>query len=332
MQEPAIPFNEATRLETLRSLEILDTPPEERFDRVTRLAQRLFDVRFALVTLLDSDRQWFKSSIGFDAIETPRSISFCAHAILQEDVLIVHDARRDERFADNPLVTGEPHIRFYAGCPLSAPDGTRVGTLCLIDDRPREFYDADIVALHDFAAMAQAELAAPPFDSIDELTQLANRRGFEALADIALTWCRRRKRPATLLEFELERYHAIKATLGYAHGNRLLGAFAFNLKNSFRESDVLARVAENQFAVLTIDCGLRAVATLCNRLEESVEKYNHRAQPGTGISFSVGIARFDTDGDDDIGGLMTLAGAEVFRCREARSHSPRRGLVSAGHN
>ena len=198
--------------------------------------------------------------------------------------------------------------------------------------RPREFYDADIVALHDFAAMAQAELAAPPFDSIDELTQLANRRGFEALADIALTWCRRRKRPATLLEFELERYHAIKATLGYAHGNRLLGAFAFNLKNSFRESDVLARVAENQFAVLTIDCGLRAVATLCNRLEESVEKYNHRAQPGTGISFSVGIARFDTDGDDDIGGLMTLAGAEVFRCREARSHSPRRGLVSAGHN
>lgn len=327
MQEPAIPFDEDARLETLRSLEILDTPPEERFDRVTRLAQRLFNVRFALVTLLDSNRQWFKSSAGFDAIETPRSISFCAHAILQEDVLIVHDTLRDERFCDNPLVTGEPHIRFYAGCPLCAPDGTRVGTLCLIDDRPREFYDADISALHDFAAMAQAELAASPFDTIDELTQLANRRGFEALADIALTWCRRRKRPATLLEFELDQ---VNAQSGQAEGNRLLSAFAFNLRNSFRESDVLARVADNQFAVLTIDCGLRAVATLCNRLEESVEKYNQRARRGAAISYSAGVARLDVEADDGIFGLMTLAGAEVFRCKEARMRRLCDGLRRGG--
>src|ERR1700752_1549332 len=116
MLTPALPADENTRLDTLRALNILDTSPEERFDRLTRLAKRLFGVPIALVNLVDADRQWFKSCVGLSATETPRDISFCGHAILGDDILLVPDAGVDERFHDNPLVTGDPNIRFYAGC------------------------------------------------------------------------------------------------------------------------------------------------------------------------------------------------------------------------
>jgi GAF domain-containing protein len=133
MESPDIPSNEEHRLATLRSLGILDTSHEERFDRVTRMSKRLFDVPIALVSLVDESRQWFKSSAGLDTLETPRDIAFCGHAILDENIFHVPDATKDPRFADNPLVTGPPDIRFYAGRPLHAPNGDRMGTLCIID-------------------------------------------------------------------------------------------------------------------------------------------------------------------------------------------------------
>ena len=118
-------------------MNVLDTSPEERFDRLTRVAKRMFDVPIALVSLVDADRQWFKSCVGLSAAETSRDISFCGHAILGEDTFVISDARADERFADNPLVVGEPKIQFYAGCPLRALDGWKLGTLCIIDRTPR---------------------------------------------------------------------------------------------------------------------------------------------------------------------------------------------------
>ena len=112
MQEPPRPANEPDRLQALRQLLILDTPPEERFDRLTAFAAQEFDVPTALLSLIDDDRQWFKSRVGVDSCETPRSISFCGHAILQDDIMVVPDVSQDERFIDNPLVTGEPYIQF----------------------------------------------------------------------------------------------------------------------------------------------------------------------------------------------------------------------------
>ncbi len=158
MIEPCIPADEAQRLTALRTLDILDTPPEARFDRITRIAQRLFDVPIALVSLVDADRQWFKSRAGLDATETPRNISFCGHAILDQAVFYVPDASLDPRFADNPLVTTAPDIRLYAGAPLAVTDGHRVGTLCVIDNRPREFSDDELQALRDLADLVQDEL------------------------------------------------------------------------------------------------------------------------------------------------------------------------------
>jgi signal transduction histidine kinase/CheY-like chemotaxis protein len=148
-----IPPNEAERLAALRSYDILDTPPEEGFDRVARLAAVVLDVPIALISLLDEGRQWFKARVGFDPPETPRDQAFCAYTILGDDVLYVRDATKDPRFALNPLVTCEHGIRFYAGAPLTVPDGQHIGTLCTIDTQPRELDEAKRQALRDLAAL-----------------------------------------------------------------------------------------------------------------------------------------------------------------------------------
>jgi phosphoribosyl 1,2-cyclic phosphodiesterase len=156
-QRAAKPHDEVQRIATLRSLDVLDTPPEERFDRITRLAAALFDVPVALISLVDENRQWFKSSCGLDASETPRDESFCAHAVVSREPLIIPDALLDPRFADNPVVSGPTRVRFYAGAPLILSDGSCIGTLCIIDTRPRELDAAAIARLRDLAALARQE-------------------------------------------------------------------------------------------------------------------------------------------------------------------------------
>lgn len=164
MQAPSVPVDEIERLEALVALDVLDSPKDERFDRVTRLARGLFSVPIALVCLIDSDRQWFKSRQGPAAADTARDISFCANAIASDAPFVVADALDDPRFADNPLVIGAPHIRFYAGIPLLSRKGLRVGTFCIIDRRPRTMSGQQIAQLADLASIAQDELHRSPDD------------------------------------------------------------------------------------------------------------------------------------------------------------------------
>lgn len=146
------------RVRALCALHILDTPQEERFDRLTRLARAAFSAPIALVSLIDDDRQWFKSRAGLAVTQTPRSISFCTHAVAASTMLVVPDADLDPRFAHNPLVLGPPHIRFYAGQPIYSADGHPLGTLCVIDRAPRQFSDADRRQLRDLAALVEMEI------------------------------------------------------------------------------------------------------------------------------------------------------------------------------
>ncbi|RYF08585.1 MAG: GAF domain-containing protein [Comamonadaceae bacterium] len=159
MTPAPMPADEADRLNALRDLLLLDTSPEERYDRLARFAAEQLDVPIALLTLVDGQRQWFKSRIGLEVSETARDISFCGHAIMESEIFVVEDASRDPRFLDNPLVTGEPHIRFYAGAPLSAPSGHRIGTLCVIDTEPRTLRSVDLSILDALRCLANETLA-----------------------------------------------------------------------------------------------------------------------------------------------------------------------------
>ena len=159
MQVAAIPANESTRLAALYQLLILDTLPEERFDKIAAFAAQEFEVPIAVITLVDAERQWFKAKVGTEVCETGRDVSFCAHAILHDDIMVVPDAAADARFVDNPLVTGEPHIRFYAGAPLTLASGLRLGTLCLIDRAPRTLDALDLGILGTLRDLAVMELA-----------------------------------------------------------------------------------------------------------------------------------------------------------------------------
>jgi len=158
MITPPIPDNEDERLKALRELLILDTSPEARFDRIAEFARTEFDTEMALVTFVDHDRQWFKAHIGLDLTETSRDVSFCAHALLEDDIMVVPDARQDQRFHDNPLVTGSPWIRFYAGALLRLPLGSALGTLCVIDSKPRDWTALDGSILRALRDLVMQEL------------------------------------------------------------------------------------------------------------------------------------------------------------------------------
>ena len=293
MKKPDFPANEATRLESLRALQILDTDAEERFDRLTRLAQRMFNVPIALVSLVDANRQWFKSSAGLDATETPRDISFCGHAILGDEVFIVNDASKDCRFNDNPLVTGDPSIRFYAGCPLRAMDGHKLGTLCLIDRKPRKMSEEDIEALQDLASMAEKELAATQLATLDDLTMISNRRGFILLADKALQMCARNGLPATLLYLDLNDFKTINDTHGHCEGDRALLAFTELVKSTFRESDIFARLGGDEFCILLTGTNAEKAEDSVARLRYRTHDFNDRLQENYLLSFSAGVLEID---------------------------------------
>lgn len=317
MLAPRKPDDEAARLKNLHSLKLLDTAPEERFDRLTRLARRLFDVPIALVSLVDANRQWFKSSAGLDASETPREISFCGHAILQDQILEICDAEQDERFHDNPLVTDKPGIRFYAGHPLGMEDGSKLGTLCLLDTKPRKLNDEERELLRDLARMAEQEMVAVQMASMDELTLLSNRRGFRMLAQHALNVCDRLSRPATLLFFDLNDFKPINDRYGHAEGDNALKTFADVLRIAFRESDVIGRLGGDEFVALLTGSSHVEIAAIMARLKEILDERNAMLQRGYDIRFSVGQIEYDPQRHQSIDMLLADADAAMYAQKQA---------------
>jgi len=274
MLKPPTPANELRRLETLRNLNLLDTPAEERFDRVTRLAKQVFATPIALVSLVDQDRQWFKSRQGLDATETPRDISFCGHAILDDKIMVVNNAAEDQRFCDNPLVTCDPNIRFYAGYPLSAPDGSRVGTLCVIDRQPRKISNEQLQLLRELGRMIEEELVAANMATVDSVTGLSNRNGFTAIAEHLLAMCMRTDQPATLLMFHFQNLWEIDGQCGGGEADAAAVGLAHQLMSSFRDSDIVARISVDLFAVLLAGTDLDGVEHARRRLNEQLGERN----------------------------------------------------------
>ncbi len=305
---------EEARLRALHELGILDSPPDDRFDRLTRLARRLFDTPIALVSLVDSDRQWFKSKNGLDLSQTPRAASFCSHAIQSDQVMVVEDAHLDERFEDNELVWGDLNFRFYAGCPVHGPDGSRLGTICVIDHVPRELEEEDSDLLRDLAEMVESELKAVQLAMLDDLTGLANRRGFYAIAHHSLALCERVGQPAAVLLFDLDHFKEINDSMGHAAGDRVLQRFAEQLAGSFRNSDVVARLGGDEFCVLLSGAKAEQAPNALAHLDDSL-----RVDPETPpIGYSVGVAQYDPERHDTVMALLEDVDSRMYRDKEAK--------------
>ncbi|RBO80226.1 sensor domain-containing diguanylate cyclase [Marinomonas aquiplantarum] len=316
MQTPDIPIDEELRLSNLRSLGILDTDAEERFDRVTRLAQRMFDVPIALVSLVDESRQWFKSCLGLEVRETPRDISFCGHAILGSEPFIVPDASLDQRFADNPLVTGPPNVRFYAGVPLAYGDGTKMGTLCIIDQRPHYLSEQDLEALVDLAKMAEYELLATHIASVDELTQLFNRRGFIRQTQHQLTIPYLVKETFSLVYMDLNLFKPINDRFGHDEGDRALQQFAALMRENFRSSDVLSRLGGDEFVVFMPGINLETAKQVLARFKCAVEHYNQTSSHEYDLLYTAGFAVTDSAERKSIDTLLKEADQSMYAAKQ----------------
>lgn len=298
MKAPATPANEMDRLNSLRESGLLELDGSPAFDRLTRLAKRFFNVPLAMVNVIDEHSLIVKAAEGEASKTLPRRISFCGHTILSEAPLVVGDTHQDARFVDNPLVAGDPGIRFYAGFPLRLPDGASVGALCLIDFSPREFTAADLAVLGDLGALAEDEFAAISAATTDDLTGLFNRRGFNQLAKFALSVARRRAEPLTLGWLDLDHFKAINDRFGHEEGDKALKVMASLMRASFREADLLVRFGGDEFAVLFADTHEQGAWIAMHYLMEQTESYNARRLHPWTLQFSWGLSEYDHNSND----------------------------------
>ncbi|NNE70337.1 MAG: sensor domain-containing diguanylate cyclase [Rhodothermales bacterium] len=316
MIPPPKPHNEEARLKRLRALGLLDTEHEERFDVVTRMAKRLFRVPMALVSLVDADRQWFKSCDGLDATETSREVSFCGYTILTDEVMVVPNALEDERFHDNPLVTGPPDIRFYAGYPLSS-DGFNIGTLCIIDTEPREFSDQEVKMLADLGGLAEREIAALELAALDEGTGLVNRRGLYTTGKNLIAISKRTGRPVSVLFFDLDGFKEVNDRYGHDAGDQLLVDFGDCLQEAFSTSEIVARLGGDEFCVMLATQPVEAFDGPLCRLGELIERKNASYQDDRSIQYSVGVATFDATKHEDFADLLRDADVAMYAAKSS---------------
>lgn len=296
-----IPFeaDEANRLAVLDSYNLLDTPADETFDRITRLAGHVLGTPIALVSLVDAERQWFKSRHGLDAEETPREVAFCAHAIRGEDLLVVPDARQDERFADNPLVTDGLKIRFYAGAPLIASCGSKLGTLCVIDKSPRQLDEKQKQLLKDLAAIVMDEIELRRLASTDPLTGAFNRRHILELAEREFRRARRYGFPVTVAMLDIDNFKHVNDRFGHAIGDAALKALTDCCHRTAREQDVMGRLGGEEFLIVLPHTDAAGAAILLERIRGFVEAIEIPVGDETlGFTVSIGVREIDTEAED----------------------------------
>ncbi|MFT5502583.1 MAG: diguanylate cyclase (GGDEF)-like protein [Gammaproteobacteria bacterium] len=326
MESPRIPENEKIRLASLYSMDLLDTPAEERFDRYTRIAQKLYQVPVALISLVDSNRQWFKSCIGLPVLETSREISFCGHAILQNDIYIVNDTHQDEIFVDNPLVTNDPKIRFYAGVPLVTVGGLTLGTLCIIDNKPRNLNRKDLSELIDLAQILMTEVSALELSVSDPLTDLVNRRGFMVLAENNLLLANRGGYSTILIYLDLDGLKIINDTFGHDIGDRLLRDFSVLMQGVVRKSDVVARIGGDEFVMLLNNTNTQKAENIIAELVDLVAGYNAETENNHSMSFSFGFSEYDSSQPSSLE-LLLQAADQMMYSHKAAKKQPTHNLI-----
>ena len=323
MPAPPLPPDEVQRLSALRSLKLLDSPPDPRFDLFAGLASRLFDMPISAVSLLDADRLWFKSLNGLNVSEVPRTLAFCAHAVLQpSEVMVVEDLAGDPRFQDSPLVQGPDGLRFYAGAPIHSVGGMAMGTLCVLDHRPRILDEAGRQRLADLAQgvgtvmeLHRVSLLLHDAASQDDLTGLANPRAFLPVLEDAVRGAA--AAPCALLYLDLDEFKALNSRCGHAGADAVLQQVAARLRATLREGDLAARLHGDEFAVLIRGPVTRAAAEALGRaLHSALQVPVQLGTDRVAVSVSGGIALAPADaGTGDA--LLHAADMALFAAKTA---------------
>lgn len=327
MSHPGVPVptvDEAARLAALRRYDILDTPPEPAFDRIVRLASHLLGTPISLVSLVDDSRQWFKARVGLDAEQTPRSLAFCAHAIHGDDVFVVPDAGQDQRFSNNPLVTGAPHIRFYAGAPLRTPEGHRLGTLCVIDRQPRVMDDETRSLLADLSALVVDELELRRVNQVlgdmamrDALTGTLNRRAFLMQADRQFAHARATGRKLAVLMIDIDHFKAVNDTWGHAIGDRVITELSLVTRGALRKDTAVGRLGGEEFAVLLPETDAPGALHAAERVLAAVSSASVPGPTGP-VRFTASIGASGIAPDDaDFGTLLQRADRALYAAKHA---------------
>jgi diguanylate cyclase (GGDEF)-like protein len=295
--------SERNRLAALKRYNILDTAPEAFFDRITRLAKTVLQTPIVLVSLIDSDRQWFKSKQGLEATETSRAISFCTHAIQHDVPLIVPNALEHPLFCNNPLVVGEPYIRFYIGVPLKMHDGHKIGTLCAIDQKPRELSTEQINALIDLARLIVDEIELRQIAMIDSLTGALTRRGFEIGISREVKRAKQYHHDLSLIAFDIDHFKMVNDCYGHAAGDIVLQTVVAHIKQELRSVDFVARLGGDEFVIALPETDFEKARELAERIRQKLANTVVQADSSTiCVTGSFGISSHD--GSDNAWTMM----------------------------
>jgi diguanylate cyclase (GGDEF)-like protein len=311
----AAQIEEGERLAALDRYDILDTPQEEGFDRITRLARRIFDMPMSTITLIDGHRQWFKSRSGVEACETPRGPALCNVAMRASGVLVVPDARADPRFSRNPFVLGPPHIRFYAGAPLRTPQGHGLGALCVMDTRPRRLDDDAVETLTDLSQIVMRELELRRVAMTDSLTGALSRRAFREECGRALALALRYRHPLSCIMMDLDHFKAVNDGYGHPVGDRVLWQTAEACRAELRASDAFGRVGGEEFAVLLPHTDLASAMGVAEKLRAAVARLAVSTPGGPlRLSASFGVAALEAT-MTDLDALMRTADTALYAAK-----------------
>lgn len=298
-----VPDDEPARLAAVRAYAILGTPPELEFDALTRLAAFMFDAPIAVVSVMDENRLWFKSRIGLDVPELDRKVAFCAHAIMEpRQALVVDDLAADDRFAGNPLVAQAPHIRFYAGAPIVDAQGFALGTIAVIDARPRQFSAAQREALVDLATLVmtalgnrRSALELGRLARTDHLTGIANRAQFELAVASEIQQATRTGESFSVLCMDLDGFKEVNDGHGHAAGDEVLREVSRRLQAQLREGDTVARLGGDEFGIVMRRGSAEEARALRKRILAAVERpVKLPTGPLVSVGMSVGEASFSS--------------------------------------
>lgn len=312
---------ETQRQLSLEALNLKELLHQKRFTCLTWMAKQLFKVDASYIAIIDAEHQWIRAAQGALPERTKRAEAFCNLTIMQDKTLVLDEVHLDPRFMQSTLVSMPPFVKFYAGCPIYAPSGEKLGTMSIAHNASRAFSKSDDDLLMSLAEMVNNEIAINPLLDEDHLTGLLNRRGFESRAETLLRLCNQHNHLLSMCYFDLDNFKLISGQQGESAGDEVLRNFADLLRGAFADCDLLARFGGDEFVIMSVSGTLAASKRALRHLATSLQDFNQQQNPSLRIAYSFGLASTDDTRSLDLQALYTLCDADMRNRRDSYSPS-----------